>query len=246
MYQLEICANSVESAIIAQQAGAQRIELCTNLAEGGTTPSYGQIKWCVDNLSIPIWPLIRPRGGDFLYSNAEFDVILEDINFCKEISCDGIVIGILLEDGSVDISRCSKIIDAAHPMPVSFHRAFDMTNNLAKSLEDLIDLGFIRVLTSGGKTNARLGANQIAALVKQAKNRIEIMPGAGINTSNIAEIATITSAKCFHTTAKALVKSEMQFKNNDTKMSGDTLDEFVHEETNLIKVKELINLLNTL
>ncbi len=246
MYQLEICANSVTSAIVAQQAGADRIELCTNLYEGGTTPSYGQIKWCVDNLTIPIWPLIRPRGGDFLYADAEFETILNDITFCKKIGCDGIVTGILLANGSIDKERCAKLIAAAQPMPVAFHRAFDMTNDLASSLEDLITLGFVRVLTSGGKASAHSGAKEIASLITQAKDRIEIMPGAGINAENIAEIAAITQAKCFHTTAKAPAKSNMQFKNDHSKMSDYTLDEFSHEQTDLFKVKQLIEILKNL
>ncbi len=246
MYQLEICANSVTSAIVAEQAGAHRIELCTNLSEGGTTPSYGQIKWCVDNLTIPVWPLIRPRGGDFLYTDAEFEVILNDITYCKKAGCDGIVTGILLANGGIDKERCAKLIAAAQPMPVAFHRAFDMTNDLTKSLEDLISLGFVRVLTSGGKASAYSGAKQIASFVAQAKNRIEIMPGAGVNAENIAEIAAITYAKCFHTTAKAPAKSEMQFKNNHSKMSDRTLDEFIHEQTDSFKVKQLIEILKKL
>lgn len=246
MYQLEICANSVASALAAEQAGAHRIELCNNLAEGGTTPSYGQIKWCLGNLTIPVWPLIRPRGGDFLYTDAEFETMLLDIAACKEMGCDGVVVGILLANGNVDVQRCAKLIDAAYPMPVAFHRAFDMTKDLKKSLEDLIELGVVRVLTSGGKANAQLGVQQIATLVTQAGNRIEVMPGAGINTENIWELAKITGAKCFHTTAKSIVNSEMQFQNNDSKMSDHTLNEFVHEQTDPAKVEKLLSILKKL
>ncbi|GAB1462908.1 copper homeostasis protein CutC [Pedobacter sp.] len=243
---LEICANSIQSAIAAEQGGADRIELCSNLAEGGTTPSYGQIKWCVKNLSIEIWPLIRPRGGDFLYTDAEFESVLEDISFCKKIGCHGIVTGLLNTDGSVDEERCAKVIAAASPMPVAFHRAFDMSNNLSKALETIIDLGFVRVLSSGGKENAFVGANELAKLVLQANGRIEIMPGAGINAHNISEIAKITAAKSFHTTAKSVVESKMQFRNEASKMGGKDADEFSHEQTAVAKVKELSRVLKEL
>lgn len=243
---LEICANSVASAIAAEKGGAQRIELCTNLAEGGTTPSYGQIKWCVENLKLEVWPLIRPRGGDFLYTDAEFESMLADIAYCKQIGCDGVVTGILKVDGSVDEERCAKIIAVASPMPVAFHRAFDMSNDLSKALETVIELGFARILTSGGKENAFVGANELAKLVAQANSRIEIMPGAGINAENITEIAKITGAKSFHTTAKSIIASKMQFRNEASKMGSSNTDEFSHEQTDVIKVKELAALLKEL
>lgn len=243
---LEICANSIASAIAAEQGGADRIELCTNLAEGGTTPSYGQIKWCVENLKVEVWPLIRPRGGDFLYSDAEFESILEDINNCKKIGCHGVVTGILNIDGTIDKLRCTKIIEAASPMPVAFHRAFDMSNDLSKALETIIELGFIRILTSGGKENAFSGANEIAKLISQANGRIEIMPGAGINADNIAEIAKTTRAKSFHTTAKSTVNSKMQFRNSTSKMGASNVDEFNYEQTDIKKVKVLKKIINKL
>lgn len=245
-YQLEICANSIQSAIAAEQGGADRVELCTNLAEGGTTPSYGQIKWCVENLDLEVWPLIRPRGGDFLYSDAEFESILEDIFYCKQIGCNGIVIGILNQNETIDTERCAKIIATASPMPVAFHRAFDMSNDLSKSLETIIQLGFVRILTSGGKENAFAGVNEIAKLVLQANGQIEIMPGAGITTGNLADIARITGARNFHTTAKSTVGSRMQFKNETSKMGKKDADEFSYEETDLNKVKVLKDILNNL
>jgi len=246
MYQLEICTNSIESAIAAEQGGADRIELCTNLAEGGTTPSYGQIKWCIENLQLEVWPLIRPRGGDFLYNDAEFESILYDISICKQIGCKGVVTGLLNTDGSIDKQRCAKIIAAASPMPVAFHRAFDMSNDLSKSLETIIQLGFVRILTSGGKENAFAGANEIAKLVLQANGQIEIMPGAGITTDNLADIARITGARNFHTTAKSTMSSKMQFRNKTSKMGGKNTNEFSYEETDLNKVKVLKDILNNL
>ncbi|MFN0256290.1 copper homeostasis protein CutC [Pedobacter ureilyticus] len=243
---LEICANSVESAIAAQQGGADRIELCTNLAEGGTTPSYGQIKWCVENLQLEVWPLIRPRGGDFLYSDAEFETILGDISYCKQIGCNGVVTGLLNTNGTINEERCAKIIAVASPMPVAFHRAFDMSNDLSVALETVIKLGFVRVLSSGGKENAFVGANELAKLVVQANNRIEIMPGAGVNADNLIEIAKTTSAKNFHTTAKSVVKSKMKFKNEASKMGLENADEFSYEQTDTLKVKVLKEILNIL
>lgn len=245
-YKLEICANSIQSAIAAEQGGADRIELCANLAEGGTTPSYGQIKWCVENLKLEVWPIIRPRGGDFLYTDAELECILEDISYCKQIGCHGIVTGLLNADGTIDTERCAKIIAMASPLPVAFHRAFDMSNNLSKSLETIIQLGFVRILTSGGKENAFAGANEIAKLVLQANGRIEIMPGAGVTAKNITEIARITKANCFHSTAKTKVASKMQFKNQASKMGGKNTDEFSYEETDVNKVKVLREILNKL
>lgn len=243
---LEICANSVESAIAAQQGGADRIELCTNLAEGGTTPSYGQIKWCVENLQLEVWPLIRPRGGDFLYSDAEFETILEDISYCKQIGCNGVVTGLLNTNGTINEERCAKIIAVASPMPVAFHRAFDMSNDLSVALETVIKLGFVRVLSSGGKENAFVGANELAKLVVQANNRIEIMPGAGVNADNLIEIAKTTSAKNFHTTAKSVVKSKMKFKNEASKMGIENADQFSYEQTDILKVKALKEIINIL
>lgn len=243
---LEICANSIESAIAAEKGGADRIELCANLSEGGTTPSYGQIKWCVENLQLEVWPLIRPRGGDFLYTEAEFECILEDISFCKQIGCHGVVAGILDKDGNVDEIRCRQIIATASPMPVAFHRAFDMSRNLEESLETIIALGFVRILTSGGKANAAIGANEIAQLIIQADDRIEMMPGAGVNSDNLLEIAKITGAKCFHTTAKAKFASKMNFQNAIGKIGDKDADEFSYEQTDLNKVKVLKEILNDL
>jgi len=245
-FTLEICANSVESAIAAEKGGAQRIELCANLGEGGTTPSYGQIKWCVENLYLEVWPLIRPRGGDFNYSEAEFENILEDLSFCKKIGCSGVVIGLLNPDGTVDDMRCARIIAAATPLPVAFHRAFDMSINLSSSLESIIKLGFVRILTSGGKEDAFVGVDEIKKIITEANGRIEIMPGAGINALNIIEIAKITGARSFHTTAKSTVGSKMQFKNEASKMGGKDADEFSYEQTDIVKVKELSKLLRGL
>lgn len=236
---LEVCANSYASAQAAQDGGAKRVELCDNLAEGGTTPSYAHIALSKRNLNIEIWPIIRPRGGDFLYSDLEFELMKEDIKNCKSLNCDGIVTGILNADGSIDKARCKVLIDLAHPLPVSFHRAFDMSNDMEKALEDLIELGVIRVLTSGGASSAMNGAEKLAQLVKQANGRIDIMPGAGINEQNINLLMEQTGATDFHASAKQFVASKMEYRNDDTKM-GSIADEYQYELTSAEKVAGLV------
>jgi copper homeostasis protein len=235
---LEICANSFASALEAQKGGANRVELCENMAEGGTTPSYAQIKLCKEKLSIEVWPIIRPRGGDFLYSDDEFELMKEDIKICKSLNCDGVVIGILLVNGEIDKQRCAELITLTKPMPISFHRAFDMSNDLQKALEDLIELGFVRVLTSGGAANAFNGTEIISKLVKQANGRIEIMAGAGINSTNILEIAVKTGAKTFHSSARITLKSKMKFRNQNTK-TGSMADEYQYQQTSAGLVKQM-------
>lgn len=213
-YKLEICANSIESGIIAQNAGAHRIELCDNLLEGGTTPSYAQIAMAKSLLKIEVWPIIRPRGGDFYYSEIEFEIMKKDIECCKSLKCDGVVFGLLNADGSIDKVRNQILVDLAKPMPATFHRAFDRCSNLEKGLEDIIQLGFIRVLSSGGKINAIQGAKKLAELIQLANNRITIMPGAGINSRNLSYLKTLTGALEYHTTAKLNVISQMKYQNN--------------------------------
>ena len=236
---LEICANSFTSALAAQNGGAHRVELCENMAEGGTTPSYAQIKLCKENLNIEVWPIIRPRGGDFLYTELEFNLMKEDIKICKSLGCDGIVIGILKTNGEIDILRCAELIELAKPMPVAFHRAFDMSNDLFKALEDLINLGVVRVLTSGAANTALNGVEVIKKLVKQAQNRIEIMPGAGVNPKNISQILKTTGATNIHSSARVSVESKMEFRNPVTKM-GTITEEYAYQQTSVNVVEQLI------
>lgn len=245
MINMEVCANSLESALAAQKGGAIRVELCDNLPEGGTTPSYAQIALAKELLSIKVYPIIRPRGGDFLYTDLEFNLMKTDIKTCKALNCDGIVIGILKADGSIDIERCAELIELASPMPVTFHRAFDMSYDLEASLEAIISLGCERILTSGGASSAINGAEMIAKLIKQAAGRIVIMPGAGINTENIMKLIKITGASEFHATAKHAIKSNMIFRNPRLNM-GSAVDEFSYDLTSADTVKMLIELANTL
>ena len=212
-FKLEVIGFTIESCMIAQAAGAHRIELCDNPSEGGTTPSYGFIKTARENLSIELYPIIRPRGGDFLYSEIEFEVMKADIENCKNLGCDGVVIGILHADGTVDKKRCKQLVEIAHPMKVTFHRAFDRTNDPFKAMEDIISIGCERILTSGQKNLATDGEELLNKLVKQANNRIIIMPGSGVNSDNIETLVKNTNATEFHSSARTFVNSKMEFIN---------------------------------
>ncbi len=198
MVKLEVCANGLQSALVAQEAGAYRVELCDNLLEGGTTPSYGQIALARKLLNIKLYPIIRPRGGDFVYSDLEFEVMKADIINCKALGCDGIVFGILTQSGKVDVERCATLLELASPMPATFHRAFDNTSDLFEAMESCISLGFERILSSGGKENAILGVENLRQLIGAAAGRIEIMPGAGLNVGNVASVVESTGAKSVH------------------------------------------------
>jgi len=241
---MEVCANSLSSAIEAQLGGAVRVEFCASLTEGGTTPSYGQIALAKQMLDIEVFPIIRPRGGDFLYNKLEFEIMKEDIRICKELGCDGIVTGILLPDGKVDVERCKELVELAKPMPVAFHRAFDMTDNLEEALEDVIATGAIRILTSGGKASATEGAETLARLILLAGDRISIMPGAGVNISNIASLIATTGAKVFHASARKSVSSAMLYRNEDLNMGADA-DEYSTTLTDATIVEKLLELANS-
>lgn len=217
---LEICCANIASALNAQAGGADRIELCDNLWEGGTTPSFGMLKVLRQELKIQIFVLIRPRGGDFLYSDTEFKVMLQDIYLAKELGVDGIVSGILKADGTVDCDRTTALIEAASPLPFTFHRAFDCCRDLNEALEDIILCGAKRILTSGGKNSVAEGIELLTALNKQAAGRIIILPGGGINSQNIQLIKEKTGCSEFHLSAKKLSKSELQYHKEGLFMNG--------------------------
>ena len=212
-YKLEIIGFNIESCLIAQASGANRIELCDNPAEGGTTASCGFIKAARKALQIELYPIIRPRGGDFLYSDEEFGIMQTDVQLCKELGCDGVVIGMLKTDGSIDKKRCSKLVSIAYPMGVTFHRAFERCSNPFEALEDIIETGCERILTSGQQPTAAEGADLINQLIRQAKDRIIIMPGSGVRSSNIIDIAGQTGAGEFHSSAKKMINSSMEYHN---------------------------------
>ena len=244
---LEVCANSVTSALAGQEGGASRIELCENLHEGGTTPSHGEISLARENLHIKLYVLIRPRGGDFLYDDLEFDIMITDIKYCIEAGCDGIVTGVLNADGSVDKERSSILINVAKQagLGVTFHRAFDMCDDMHQAMEDIIELGCERILTSGGKSTAMEGARTIASLVKKAAGRITIMPGSGVNEKNVADLVQYTQVTEIHSSARVRIESKMDYKN-DSILIGDKDDEYVNDITDTERVKMILKLANAL
>jgi copper homeostasis protein len=237
---LEVCADSVENALVAQAAGAQRIELCANLPEGGTTPSYGQIKIARKYLNIRLYPLIRPRGGDFLYTGTEFEIMKSDIRFCGETGCDGAVTGMLNPDGTIDRVRNRELVETArrYGMGVTFHRAFDRSNDLFQAMEDIISLGCERILTSGGCNTAIEGAETIRRLIEKAEGRIIIMPGSGVTPENARELMCLTGLKELHGTFRSRKTGGMRYRN--TKFS---LQEYELPVTDPNKIKAVLDLL---
>jgi copper homeostasis protein len=209
---LEIAANSVASALAAQQGGAGRVELCTALELGGLTPSHAQIALARERLHIPLYVLIRPRAGDFLYSELECETMRRDIEACVALGCDGVVLGVLDAQGNVDTARCRTLIAAAGKLGVTFHRAFDLSRDPPRALEDIMALGCERILTSGAQAGAADGNTLIRELVRQAGDRIVVMPGASITAQNIAALAAATGAREFHASAKGQLPSGMQHR----------------------------------
>lgn len=210
-YIIEIASSDFITTRAAVEGGADRIELCANLAEGGTTPSYGHIKKCREAFDVLIYPIIRPRGGDFLFNEEEFSIMLQDVQVCKQLGCDGVVIGLLQKDGHIDIARTAALIDAAYPLGVTFHRAFDRCIDPFKAMEQLIEIGCERILTSGQQPIAPDAIDIIAALNKAADHRIIIMPGSGVRKENIKQIAAQTGCVEFHSSLRSKQKSTMDF-----------------------------------
>lgn len=218
---LEVAANSLASALAAQAGGAGRIELCTALELGGLTPSHGEIALVREQVQLPVYVLIRPRAGDFLYSEHELATMRRDIQACAALGCDGVVFGVLDADGGVDLQACGELAAAAGRMGITFHRAFDLVRDPARALEDVIALGAERVLTSGGARSALQGAERIRDHVAQAKGRLVVMPGAGITPSNIAQVAALTGASELHASAKRTHESGMRHRAADVLGMGD-------------------------
>lgn len=204
---LEICANSYQSAKNAQEAGAHRIELCQELSVGGITPSYGLLKEVIENLNIPIFVLIRPRGGNFVYSDAEFDIMKRDIQLCKDLECQGIVSGVLNADKTIDINRTKELVELSKPLQFTFHRAFDEVANPKKALEQLIAFGVERILTSGQENSAEKGLELLQVLNKISKNRITILAASGINSDNALKFKEI-GLKEIHASASSTLPSD--------------------------------------
>jgi len=242
---LEICCYSAESAILAENAGADRIELCDNFSEGGTTPSCATIKYAIEKLKIPVNVIIRPRGGDFLYSKIEFEIMKQEVLEMTKLGVNGIVFGILKSNGEIDVNRTKEIMEIAPTLEHTFHRAFDMCKNHIYSLETLKKLGINRVLTSGGKNNAYDGIDILSKLVEAAENEIIIMPGSGINENTICEILQMTGASEFHSSTKTFINSTMNYFNPDIKMGkANNIDEYMNVSVNTEQIKKMKKILN--
>ena len=239
----EVCANGVESCLAAQEGGADRVELCAGIPEGGTTPSYGEIKVARRLLnSTRLHVIIRPRGGDFLYTPLEVERMEEDIRICKQLGVDGVVIGCLNADGTLDMDANRRLVEAAEGMSVTFHRAFDRCNNPHEALCQLMKLGIDRVLTSGQQPTAEQGIPLLKELNALADDRITILAGCGVNESNIRKIHEQTGVHEFHFSARTAVKSQMQYINPDVYMGTKDADEGTLMYTSAERVKATIRM----
>lgn len=241
-FEIEVCANSIISAIAADKGGADRVELCNNLYEGGTTPSAGHIFQVKFSTSLQVFPIIRPRGGDFFYSKEEINVMIKDIEIAISMGADGFVVGCLNSDGSIDYENCSRLIEAADGLPITFHRAFDMAKDPYQALLVCNKLGVKRVLTSGQKNKAIDGVSLIYELVQLAGDKITIMVGSGVTEFNIADIANRTKAKSFHVSLRKSYNSKMKFRRGNIFMGGlSEIPEFENKFTSAKKVQKLIS-----
>jgi len=235
---LEVCAFNLQSSIIAEKVGAKRVELCENPADGGTTPSYGTIKQTREKISISLYPIIRPRAGNFFYDDEEFAIIKQDILLCKQLGCDGISTGVHLQNGEIDTERLKRIVEWAYPMGVTCHRVFDATPDPFKALEEIIDCGCERILTSGQKTAAPDAIDILAELVQRADGRIIIMPGAGVRSSNIEALIKGTGATEFHTSARMAAPDPVTFRNPAI---ADATNWYIANEDELNKIIGILN-----
>jgi copper homeostasis protein len=234
---LEVCTFNVASCVIAEQAGAYRVELCDNPIEGGTTPSYGMIRHTREKISIKLYPIIRPRCGNYFYADEEFEVMRQDILICRELKCDGISVGISRQDGRVDTERFKRIVEWAYPMGVTSNRVIDAAPDPYEALEALIEAGCERVLTSGQRSAAPEGLEVLKKLVEQAGGRISIMPGAGVRSSNIEKLLA-SGAKEYHTSARMIVPNTVTHQNPDILDTGHPV---ICDGVELKKIMEVLS-----
>ena len=235
---MEVCAFNIQSAIIAEKAGAARVELCDNPVEGGTTPSYGTIRQTREKISISLYPIIRPRSGNYFYDDNEMAIIKHDIMMCKELGCNGISIGVQKINGEIDIDKFKQIVEWAYPMGVTCNRAFDVTPDPCMALENLIDCGCERVLTSGQKSAAPYAGEILNKLVQQAGDKIIVMPGAGIKSSNIQQLIIESGAKEYHGSARKIIENPVLFENLLVSDFGNVY------ETDEKELREILSLMN--
>ena len=237
---IEVVVYNIMSALKAQEGGADRIELCDSPGDGGTTPSLGTVEVVRKNVSLDLYVMIRPRGGDFCYSSYEFHAMKRDISHCQKLSVDGVVFGILNPDGTIDKKRCGELIKKVRPLKVTCHRAFDMTRDPFEALEDCIEVGFDRILTSGQQAQAIKGVSLIAGLNKKANGRIVIMPGAGVNEETVQSIVSTTAVREIHCSAFGFNESTMQYRNPDIQgMGSDEGGEYKLRTVDPLRVKKI-------
>jgi copper homeostasis protein len=243
---VEIVVYNIESALRAQDGGADRLELCANPAEGGTTPSYGTIEVVRQNINIDLYAMLRPRGGDFLYNNYEFHSMKRDLSQCQKLSVDGVVFGILTADGAIDKKRCKELIDRARPLRVTCHRAFDRVADPLQALEDCIEVGFDRILTSGQRNTAVEGIDLIRTLRERANGRIIIVAGSGVNETSVQQIVAETGVDEIHFSATTYRDSDMKYSNPELKaMGSDPSDEFRIRTVDVERIRHIRHLAET-
>lgn len=237
----EICVESLDGALVAQNTGANRIELCSSLSEGGLTPSAGLLQQVRKNIQLPIHVMIRPRRGDFCYSSLEIDTMIADIVHAKEQGTDGIVFGLLNTSGTININQTKQLIEAAYPLSVTFHRAFDLTRDPFEALETLTSLGINRILTSGSAPTVEQGIETLHKLITEAQDRIIIMPGGGITEQNVKTIIQKTQAKEIHFSGRTQIESPMQYHNKKLAFSSASQSEYTHHVTNADRICAILN-----
>ena len=237
---IEVCVDSVASAIAAERGGAGRVEVCSGLIEGGVTPGTGLVEAVRNRSSIAVHVMIRPRGGDFCYDADEFEIMRREIDAAKRMGVDGVVFGILRADGSVDLARTRELVELARPLNVTFHRAFDMTADLFRALEDVCAAGADRILTSGGEQTCVQGSQTIARLVESAGDRIVVMPGSGIKPGNVRSVIEQTGAKEIHVGLRSSIPSPMVHRNS--RVSLGTVEGREYERS--VVVEERVRQLN--
>ncbi|HEX6069350.1 MAG TPA: copper homeostasis protein CutC [Longimicrobiaceae bacterium] len=240
---VEACVDSVESALAAQAGGAGRVELCDDLVEGGTTPSAGMIELCCERVGIPVFVMIRPRGGDFLYSDAEFEVMRRDVGRAAALGAAGIVLGLLRADGSVDVERTRRLVEEARPLPVTFHRAIDVSRDTDEALDALLALGVDRVLTSGRAASAEAGLDVIARMVQRAAGRIVVLAGGGVKEENVGRIVAGAGVREVHVRGTVVRPSAMTYRNPAVDFGGRTaVPDSLLEVTDRARLERLVRL----
>ncbi|MCL4136832.1 UNVERIFIED_CONTAM: hypothetical protein GTU68_008242 [Idotea baltica] len=243
MIKLEVCIDSVAGAKAAEKGGANRVELCDNLVEGGTTPSFGMVEQCLESSNLPVMMMIRPRGGDFLYDKDEFEVMKRNVLHARTLGVMGVVFGMLTAEGDIDRAQTAQLVEAAGPLSVTFHRAFDMCRNPHKGLELLKELGIARILTSGQESSAHEGIPLIRELIDLAGDQLIIMPGGGVNEKTLPDIVRLTQAKECHTSAKTTFPSKMKYFNPKVYMGVPGSAEY---EIKSVSAKRVAAILRTL